>query len=251
MADPPSLPSSLEGRGVTVRFGGLAALQDVSLKLTTGQVLGLIGPNGAGKTTLVNVFSGFQAATEGSLLLDGTPIDHLSAQARARLGLVRTFQAVRLFPDLPVIANVEVSALARGAGRAEARATGYELLDWMGVSNRAGQRGSTLPYSDERKVGIARALALRPKFLLLDEPAAGMHEGEAEALLERIVTIPRTFGCGVLLIEHNMRLVMAASDRLHVIEFGRTLAEGTPEEIKADSRVIEAYLGAEEAEDKP
>jgi branched-chain amino acid transport system ATP-binding protein len=240
--------AGLDVNEITVRFGGLAALQDISLRLLPEEILGLIGPNGAGKTTLVNVLSGFQAAARGTLKLDGLSIDELLPQQRAKLGLARTFQAARLFPDLRVIENVEVSALARGLSKRRARATAEDLLDWMGVGARAMQRGSTLPYSDERRVGIARALALEPKYLLLDEPAAGMHEGEAEALLERIVAIPRTFHCGVMLIEHNVRLVMTASTRLHVIEFGRTLAEGSPAEIRADRRVIEAYLGVEDAE---
>jgi branched-chain amino acid transport system ATP-binding protein len=238
--------TGLEASGVTVRFGGLTALQDITLRLRRGEVLGLIGPNGAGKTTLVNVLSGFQATTSGAISLDGESIDQLSPQRRAKLGLARTFQQVRLFPDLLVIANVEVSALARGLSKSRARVMARELLDWMGVGGRAAQRGGALPYSDERKVGIARALALEPKYLLLDEPAAGMHESEAETLLEKITSIPGAFGCGVMLIEHNMRLVMAASNRLHVIEFGRTLAEGSPIAIRSDRRVIDAYLGGGE-----
>ncbi len=254
-ADPSSPPSphdvgsiGLDARDITVRFGGLTALENVSVRLMPDEVLGLIGPNGAGKTTLVNVLSGFQAPTSGTLRLDGQSIDQLSPEERARFGLARTFQAVRLFPDLPVIANVEVSALARGLSRARAKDMARELLHWIGMDGRAAQRGSALPYSDGRKVGIARALALEPNYLLLDEPAAGMHESEAEALLEKIIAIPRTFRCGVMLIEHNVRLVVAASTRLHVLEFGRTLAEGNPAQIREDRRVIEAYLGVEDAE---
>lgn len=239
--------AGLEARGISVRFGGLTALDDVSLSLSSSEVVGLIGPNGAGKTTLINVLSGFQAPASGSLRLDGHAIDRLSPPQRARRGLARTFQAVRLFPDLPVIENVEVAALARGATRAQARTRARELLEWMGVGGKAAQRGSTLSYSDERKVGVARALALAPRYLLLDEPAAGMHEAETEVLLEKIVAIPAAFRCGVLLIEHNVRLVMAAASRLHVLDFGRTLAEGSPDGIRQDRRVIEAYLGADDA----
>ena len=238
--------SQLEAHRITVRFGGIAALEDVTLSLARDEVLGLIGPNGAGKTTLVNVLSGFQTPASGTIRLDDRTIDQLSPRERARVGLVRTFQSVRLFADLPVIKNVELAALARNVSRMHARTKALDLLHWIEVSEQAEQRASTLSYSDERRVGIARALALEPRYLLLDEPAAGMNESEAETLLKKIVAIPPTFHCGVLLIEHNFSLVMAAASRLHVLDFGRTLAEGSPAEIRANPRVLAAYLGEEE-----
>ena len=230
---------------VTVRFAGIKAIENVSLEFARGDILGLVGPNGAGKTTMVNVLSGFQRPHAGSVVIDGDPADGRSESWFARNGVVRTFQAVRLFRGLTVSENIEVSLSSLGIGRLAARRRAAELLDYMGIGDRAGMRADTLNYGDERRVGIARALGLEPKFLLLDEPAAGMNIGEAEVLSGLIKQIRVDFGCGVLLIEHNMNLVVNTCERLHVMASGRTIAAGTPSEVMADEQFRSAYLGSE------
>ncbi len=237
--------SELTAQGVVVRFGGLAAISDVSLTVRRHEVFGLIGPNGAGKTTLVNCFTGFQRPTEGQVLLgrDATS-DWTPDQFRAA-GVARTFQAGRLFRDMTVLENVEVTAVALGLSRRAAAERAMAMLEWIGLASQAQRIAGTLPYTDERRVGIARALILSPAFILLDEPAAGMSDAECEDLAEWIASIPRRFNCGVLLIEHNMRVIMGVSDHIHVLDGGRTLAAGTPAEIQANPAVIAAYLGME------
>ncbi len=231
---------SLEGHRIQVRFAGLSALDDVSIRLPTGTILGLIGPNGAGKTTLVNVLTGFQQPTSGTVSVDGANIGNVGPERYARLGVARTFQNVRLFRDLSVAENIEVSAANAGAGHA---ASAKELLDWVGLGARGAVGAGQLAYGEERMLGIARALALRPKYLLLDEPAAGLNDQECGALVRRIREIPGRFGCGVMLIEHNMQVVMSVSDLVHVIEHGRTIAMDTPAVIKSHPDVLRAYLG--------
>jgi branched-chain amino acid transport system ATP-binding protein len=233
----------LETSAVSVAFGGLTALSGISLRLQGSGILGLIGPNGAGKTTLVNVLTGFQRPTEGKVLLDGVEITKARPRAIARAGIARTFQNVRLFKDLSVIDNLEVSAVSKGSTRRQARDRAAEILGWMGIADRARVKAGTLAYGQERLVGIARALALAPRFMLLDEPAAGMTEPECEALMRTISAVPSSFGCGVMIIEHNMRVVMGVCQRIHVIASGRTIAEGTPQEIQSSRTVIAAYLG--------
>ncbi len=235
----------LEASGVTVRFGGIRAVENVSLRLDAHEIVGLIGPNGAGKTTLVNVLSGFQKARVGRIRLDGHDVTGWSPDAFARHGVVRTFQAVRLFRGLTVAENVETALLSTGMGRSAARRSARDILGYLHLTHRADTAASGLNYGDERRVGIARALAMEPKFLVLDEPAAGMNIGEAEELGRVIARIRDDFGCRVLVIEHNMALVMNLCDRLHVLATGKTLAEGTPDEVMADPAFKDAYLGAE------
>ncbi len=232
---------------VSVRFGGVAALQEISLALEHGEILGLIGPNGAGKTTMVNVLSGFQRAHIGSIELDGRPVQKLGAHAFACAGVVRTFQAVRLFANLSVSENVEVACVSAGLGRRAARMQAAEMLDYLGIGDRAHTLANALNYGDERRVGLARALALRPRYLLLDEPAAGLNGGEAEQLRVLIGDIRRTFGCGVLVIEHNMSLIRALCDRVHVLTSGRSLFSGSPGDVFANQQVRQAYLGSHAA----
>jgi branched-chain amino acid transport system ATP-binding protein len=229
----------LSTEGVTVQYDGVLALEDVSFELRHGEILGLLGPNGAGKTTLVNVLSGFSRPTKGKVLLEGVAITRKRADAIARLGVVRTFQSVRLFRRLSVrdnvmVPSVEIRAARQGADRA---------LDFVGIADLAGKIAGTLPYTQERLVGIARALATQPRFLLLDEPAAGMSDAEGAQLVELVAKIPSSFGCGVLLIEHNMPVVMACCERLHVLRGGRTLAFGPREEVRRNRDVIDSYLG--------
>ena len=237
----------LEARNVTVRFGGLVAIQDVSLTLTQGEIIGLIGPNGAGKTTMVNVLSGFQKPHRGGVIVSGAAVRLSRPEQFVRAGVVRTFQAVRLFPQLSVSENVEVACVSAGASRAQARDRARVMLDYVGLAARAGTRAAELNYGDERRVGLARALALSPRYLLLDEPAAGLNAAEALALQTTIRDIRTTFGCGILLIEHNMTLVMSVCERVHVLSTGRTLASGRPDEILRDAEVRQAYLGAQAA----
>ncbi len=229
---------------ITVRFAGLVAIENVSLSLEKGAILGLVGPNGAGKTTMVNVLTGFQRAHQGSVSVEGVDGSRRPEAWFARNGIVRTFQAVRLFRGLTVSENIEAALSSLRIGRFAARRRALDLLDYLGVADRANAPANTLNYSDERRVGIARALALKPNFLLLDEPAAGMNVNEANVLGALIKQIRNDFGCGVLLIEHNMNLVASTCDRLHVLASGRTLAVGTPAEVMADTAFRNAYLGA-------
>jgi len=242
---------TLEVRQVSVRFEGLTAVDSVDETLHQGEILGLIGPNGAGKTTLVNAMTGFQLPSSGEVLLNGQVISNLTLLRRLfghehwirRHGIGRTFQAGRLFRELPVVENVEVAAVSMGLGRKKARAHAMELLDWLGLADQAEVPAGILPYTDERRVGIARALVLSPEFVLLDEPAAGMSDLECDDVMQVVREIPDRYGCGVLLIEHNMRVIMGVCARIHVLDSGKTLARGTPSEIQNDPAVINAYLG--------
>jgi ABC-type branched-subunit amino acid transport system ATPase component len=234
----------LVASGVTVRFGGLVATENVTLKLRRDHVLGLIGPNGAGKTTLVNVLSGFQRPSSGRLTLGDRDITGASSARFARLGVVRTFQAVRLFKGLSVAENIEVGFVSRGLKRAEARQRARATLAEFDLLDRADAPASALSYGEERRAGLARALALEPRFLLLDEPAAGLAAAEAADLAAMIGRIRKRYGCGVMVIEHNMALVMSLCDEIHVLNSGRTIAVGAPAAIKADPAVRAAYLGA-------
>ena len=239
----------LEAHDVSVNFEGLAAVDEVTVSMGRHEIFGLIGPNGAGKTTLVNVLTGFQKPTHGRVVLAGVDVTGMPPHRIGRRGLARTFQAVRLYPDMPVIENLEAAAVGTGLGRREATRRARAILEWMNFADKAYDHADTLPYGDERRVGIGRALAMAPHFVLLDEPAAGMSDSECDDLMALISRIPQDFGCGVLLIEHNMRVIMGVCDRIHVIDSGRTIGEGTPQEIQANPAVIRAYLGSRSEQD--
>lgn len=236
--------SALEAHRVTVRFGGLTAVDDVTISLSRDEVLGLIGPNGAGKTTLVNVLSGFQRPVAGAIRVGDRDCTGLPRHGFPRAGIVRTFQAVRLFKGLTVSENVEVSFVSHGLGRGPARRRALEVLSDLGLSDKAHRPAAGLSYGEERRVGLARALAVNPSFLLLDEPAAGLAAAEAEELRHVIGSLHEKYGCGVLVIEHNMALVMNLCHRIHVLDGGKTIATGTPTDIRAHAGVRRAYLGS-------
>ena len=236
-------PGTLRASSVSRSFAGVEALRGVTLELHRHEVVGLIGPNGAGKSTLVNVLSGFDVPTSGTVELEGRDVTGWSAHRRGRAGISRTFQHSRSFRGLSVRENVEVSALGVGARLAAARRRAEELLALLGLSAYADRPAEALAHGDERRLGVARALATEPRFVLLDEPAAGLPEAEVPEFAEAVRSVRDDHGAGVLLIDHNMALVMEVCDRLQVLDQGRTLAEGTPAEIRANLDVTAAYLG--------
>jgi branched-chain amino acid transport system ATP-binding protein len=258
--------------GVAVRFGGVAALSDANLRVRAGSVTGLIGPNGAGKTTLFNVISGLQTPDRGTVLLNDTDITHMRPHRRARLGLARTFQRLELFGTLSAGENVQVGLessvkwwqwrhvkrsfpwVKRGAAGADAAgdgptgpgsiavATADRLLEGVGLGGLGAEQASAMPTGLARMVELARALAMAPKVLLLDEPGSGLDDAESQTLGELLTTLAKG-GMGVLLVEHDMELVMRICDYIYVLDFGDVIASGTPEEIRKDPMVQAAYLG--------
>jgi branched-chain amino acid transport system ATP-binding protein len=233
---------SLRASAVSRSFAGVQALRDVSLELEQGEVVGLIGPNGAGKSTLVNVLSGFDRPTSGRVLLEDRDVTRWPAFRRGRRGLARTFQHSHAFRGLSVRENVEVSALGVGASQREAARRGRELLALLGLDAYADRPAGSLAHGDERRLGVARALATDPRFVLMDEPAAGLPEAEIPQFATAVAVI-RDRGAGVLLVDHNVALVLEVCERIHVLDQGKTLAEGTPQEIRAHLGVAAAYLG--------
>jgi branched-chain amino acid transport system ATP-binding protein len=232
----------LRGEGLTVRFAGVIAVDDVTFEVGEAEIVGLIGPNGAGKTTLVNVLSGFQAS-KGHVRLGATEITDLPPHRRARLGLRRSFQNARLFGDLSVLDNVLVSSLALGLPRAEARASAHAALRWSGLLADAALPASSLPYGRARWLGVARTLVGTPRVVFVDEPAAGLNDVESAELGTALARVPDEFGCSVVLIEHNVALVMNLCDRVHVLDNGSTIAVGEPASVRGLRVVQEAYLG--------
>ena len=234
---------TLRASSVSRSFAGLQALRGVTLELRRGEVLGLIGPNGAGKSTLVNVLSGFDRPTGGVVELDGRDITRWPAYRRGRRGLARTFQHSHAFRDLSVRENVEVAALGAGTPPRGAAARTQELLELLDLSRYADAPAAALAHGDERRLGVARALATEPRYVLMDEPAAGLPEAETPAFAQVVRSVRDDHGVGVLLIDHNMALIMDVCDRIHVLDQGTTLAEGTPAEIRSNLDVAAAYLG--------
>jgi branched-chain amino acid transport system ATP-binding protein len=240
---------TLRASSVSRSFEGVEALRAVTLELKRGEVVGLIGPNGAGKSTLVNVLSGFDRPTTGSVELEGRDVTRWPAHRRGRHGLARTFQHSHAFRSLSVRENVEVAALGVGtAARAAARRAAV-LLELVGLDVYADSPAASLSHGDERRLGVARALATDPRFVLMDEPAAGLPEAEVPDFAAVVRSVRDAHGAGVLLIDHNMSLIMDVCDRIHVLDQGRTLAHGTPAEIRANIDVAAAYLGESAVEE--
>ena len=248
----------LETKHLGISFGGLHAVQDFNIQINAGELVGLIGPNGAGKTTVFNLLTGVYVPTEGTVLLNGVPLNGKKTHQFVEAGIARTFQNIRLFNDITVIENVKVACTkdlhynlldatfrTRKFWKAEQEITekALDLLEICGLWDKADVLSSNLPYGQQRKLEIARALATNMKVLLLDEPAAGMNPTETAELLSCINTIRDRFGVAILLIEHDMSLVMNVCERIQVIDYGQTIASGLPEEIANNPKVIAAYLG--------
>jgi len=236
-------PGGFRAAALSRSFAGVHALEGVTLELQRHEVVGLIGPNGAGKTTLVNVMTGFDRPTSGRVDLEGQDVTTWSAHRRGRAGLARTFQHSRSFRGLTVRENVEVAALGVGARPQEARRRANDLLGLLGLSTAGDSPAAALAHGDERRLGVARALATEPRYVLMDEPAAGLPEAEVPEFARVIRSVRDDHGAGVLLIDHNMALIMEVCDRIHVLDQGRTLAAGTPQEIRGNLDVAAAYLG--------
>jgi ABC-type branched-subunit amino acid transport system ATPase component len=241
----------LEAIDVTKRFGGVQALRGVTLALPEREIVGLIGPNGSGKTTLLNCISGVFPPTSGRIRLDGEPLSGRGGHRVARAGVVRTFQNIRLFGSLTALQNVEVGALGAGrVRRARSREYALEILEQLGIAHLAERWAATLSYGDQRRLEVARALAGAPRFLLLDEPAAGMNEAESDELRESIQKIRSDRKCGILVVEHDLRLIMRLCDTIYVLNEGAMISGGTPAEVRSDPAVIAAYIGEEERDVK-
>jgi len=234
----------LSAEKIVKNFSGLKAIDQVSIELFPNEIVGLIGPNGSGKTTLLNILSGTLKCTKGNVFIDGEDITHLKAHEIARLNIARTFQNIKLFSGLTVREHVEVAALSTGAPDNEATRDWIDnLLNFMDLENDANRLAFELSYGLQRKVEIARALALKPKYLLLDEPAAGLNSDESKQLMKDLVQLRDYLGIGLLIVDHDMDMMMALCTRMIVLNEGRLLAQGDPEKIKNDASVIEAYMG--------
>ena len=237
------MTEGLFARDIVKAFGALRVLEGVHIDVQPGETVGLLGPNGAGKTTLVNIIAGYEAQDSGTVALDGSPLDGLSPEKRAHTGLARTFQSGRLFNDLTVSENAVLGAIGTGVPTKEANARAMHALEMLGLTDVMSAPAGGLSHGLSRLVGLARAVSARPRYLIMDEPAAGLNDHEVPALLEALSLIRSETGCGMLLIEHNVGLVADACSRVFVLASGALLFEGTPEDALLDEGVLSAYLG--------
>lgn len=232
----------LELKGVSKTFGGVKAVQDVTMSVASGEVRGLIGPNGAGKSTLINLISGLLVHSTGAMFLDGAPLDALSVQRRARQGISRTFQNLRVFSSLTVQQNIDVAGYSGAAGDRGGELL-REAIERFDLADKLNERAGSLAYGQLRRLEIVRALALSPRMLMLDEPAAGMNERETEALGRALRWVRDQSECAILVIDHDLKFIMVLSERVTVMNMGKVIAEGTPKEVMENRQVIDAYLG--------
>ena len=240
---PPAGPVGLRGDTLSRSYSGVTALSDVSIEIPRGRVTGLIGANGAGKSTLVNILTGYDLPDSGRVTADGDDITRVRPERRARRGLARTFQHGHLFRRSTVLENVEITALACGGGRRASRVLALELLEELQLTDWMLHDADGLPHGVERRLGVARALATRPSYVLMDEPAAGLNDGEAEHLRTTMRSVADQ-GVGVLLIDHNMPLIFSSCDYIFVLGAGKNVLDGTPDEVRRDERLASSYLGS-------
>lgn len=239
----------LEAKEITKRFGGLVAVGNLSLSVDEGQILGLIGPNGAGKTTAFNMISGFYKADEGEIIFDGKKITDLRPDQICKLGLTRTFQVVKPFPQLSVLDNVMVGAYNRTNDSKESKKKAEEIIEFLGMQDMEGMTAGSLSVAHRKRLEVAKALATDPKIILLDEAMAGLRPTETDEMIELVRQISRQ-GIALLLVEHVMKVIMSLAERIVVIHHGEKIAEGTPQQICQDKAVIDAYLGEVEIDVK-
>ena len=233
----------LELNGLSKTFGGVKAVSNVSLRIEAKEVRGLIGPNGAGKSTLVNLISGLLKQSEGSLELDGTVLDGLAAPKRAQMGIGRTFQNLRVFPSLTVQQNIEVAQSTTGASGPKHEEFVQSAIAKFNLTDNLNMRAGNLAYGHLRRLEIVRALALKPKIIMLDEPAAGMNEHETKVLAEALRWLRQESDCAMLVIDHDLKFIMALCDNITVLNMGSVIADGKPNEVASNRQVIDAYLG--------
>ncbi len=237
------LNQGFSAREISKAFGALQVLDNVSLNIKPRETVGLLGPNGAGKTTLINIIAGYEKQDGGTVTIDGVPLDNLPPDKRARAGISRTFQSGRLFNSLTVAENIALGALGIGESRKVAEERARSIIEILGLGNLTAQPAGSLSHGNARLVGLARAVASQPKYLIMDEPAAGLNESEVPGVLEALATIRNNIGCGMFLVDHNVGLVAEACNRVIVLATGVIIFDGTPQDALTDSEVKSAYLG--------